>query len=400
MRNKNVKIVSLSGDYIIPQVKETRTRKSWVEYGIYAADDFFETVTKRYLTSATNTACIDGVTQLLYGLGLKAEDAGVEALLEEFTDQVEIKRIVMDYKLYGALAIQCVFSPDREKIIGFYHLPVDTLRSEKCDENGEIGGYWYSPDWTNPKVKPTYIPRLGTGEYENDVQVLYFKRHTPGAFYYSLPDWYSSIQYACTEEEISNLHISNIRNGFMPSAIINFNGGSPPDEEQAMIEASIANQFTGTSNAGRFILSFNESAEQKTTVDVINSQNLHDNYKFISEEAREKIMLSHKITSPLLLGIRTATGFSSNAEELKTSYDVFDKLVITPMQGELLKAFGEVLEVNGIDGSTLFFEKLIPYQVEAEITEDVGEAKAEEIINDQGQEENEATVNVNVEENV
>jgi hypothetical protein len=111
-------------------------------------------------------------------------------------------------------------------------------------------------------------------------------------------------------------------------------------------------------------------------------------------------MLSHKITSPLLLGIRTATGFSSNAEELKTSYDVFDKLVITPMQGELLKAFGEVLEVNGIDGSTLFFEKLIPYQVEAEITEDVGEAKAEEIINDQGQEENEATVNVNVEENV
>jgi hypothetical protein len=152
-----------------------------------------------------------------------------------------------------------------------------------------------------------------------------------------------------------------------------------------MIEASIANQFTGTSNAGRMILSFNENAEQKTTVDVINGQNLHDNYRFISEEARDKIMLSHRITSQLLFGIKSAAGFSSNSEELKTSFDIFSKMVISPMQNEILKAFSDVLEVNGIKNPGLYFEALIPYEVEADLIESVGEEKADDMINDSEQ---------------
>ena len=379
MNKSKINVVLSNDGYILPKVSENRTRKKWIQYGLFENDDYFSYITKRYQTSQTQQSVVDGVTQLLYGLGLKSKDPIVEVELARLTEPEEIKRLIQDYKLYGIMAIQCVFSPDRSSIDGFYHIPVDTLRSEKCDDNGDIHGYWYSPDWTNTRIEPTYIPALGESDYENDVQILYVKRYTPGMYYYALPDWYSCLQYCAVEEEISNLHISNIRNGFMPGAMINFNSGQPPEEEMAMIEGAIASKFSGTSNAGRFILSWNESKEDAATIDVIQTANLHDNYRFLSEEAKDKIMLANRVTSQLLFGIKTASGFSSNADELKTSYDVMMKMVIQPMQNEILKAFTKVLEVAGYPNSQLYFEQLVPWEVESELIDEVGEAKAEEI---------------------
>jgi hypothetical protein len=384
--NDKLKVVNLSGDYLVPMVNENRTRKPWVEYGISGADDFFATLIRKYMTSPTQQAAVDGCTQLLYGKGLTSDDESIKTTLKDLTDQDDIKKIVNDYKLFGQLAIQVTFSPDRKRVIGFYHMPIDTLRAEKCDEYGNVNGYFYSPDWSNTKIKPRYIPTLGSGEWENDVQVLVTKRYVPGMFYYGLPDYYSCIQYCAVEGEISNLHVNNITNGFLPSCMINFNGGSPAPEEQYLLEASIANKFAGTSNAGRFILSFNENKEEATTIDMLKTENLHDQYRFLSEEARDKIMLSHRITSKLLFGITSATGFSSNADELKTSFGIFSEMVISPMQEEILKAIKQVLDINGIDDESLRFEKLVPYEVEAEMVEQVGEAKTDEIINETNEE--------------
>ncbi len=116
----------------------------------------------------------------------------------------------------------------------------------------------------------------------------------------------------------------------MPSTIINFNGGVPAVEEQYNVEQGIINKFSGTTNAGKFILSFNENPEYKTTVEMLRPENLHQQYDFIAEESSRKIMLAHRITSQLLLGIKTATGFSSNADELKVSYEIFYSMVINP----------------------------------------------------------------------
>ena len=76
MENKrsNISVVNLSGGYILPKVTETKGRKKHVELGIDGADDFFTTLIKRYETSPTNQACIDGSTDLIYGKGIKAKD--------------------------------------------------------------------------------------------------------------------------------------------------------------------------------------------------------------------------------------------------------------------------------------------------------------------------------------
>lgn len=394
MENKNivpngngkgvVKVLNLSGGYILPKISESaKSRNAYVEFGIESMDDFFTTLIKRYETSPTNQACIDGCTDLIYGKGIKAKDRlDLEEYLYKLTTEDEIRKIAFDYKLFGNAAIQCVFNDDRSKVINFYHLPIDTLRAEKVNEEGVIPGFYYSADWSNRKIKPKYIPAFGQNEFEDDVQVIYIKRYAPGKFYYGIPDYYSSIQYCAVEEEVSNLHLNNILNNFMPSTIINFNGGVPAVEEQALVENSIANKFTGTTNAGRFILSFNDNPEYKTTVEMLRPENLHQQYDFIAEEASRKIMLAHRITSQMLFGIKTSSGFSSNADELKTSYEIMLALVIQPFQQEIIKTIQGICEFNGVEGESLYFAPLIPFGFLSEYMEDAGAANAKEMIQD------------------
>ena len=376
------KVVNLSGGYILPKISESsKSRKAWVELGIEGQDDFFSTLIKRYETSPTNQSCVDGTSDLIYGKGIKAKDRlDLEEYLYTLTTDDEIRKIVFDYKLFGNASIQVVFDDSRTRIIGFYHLPVDTLRAEKVDESGNIPGFYYSPDWTNRNIKAKYIPAFGQNQYEDDVQVIYLKRYAPGKFYYGIPDYYSSIQYAAVEEEISNLHISNILNNFMPSTIINFNGGVPPVEEQYLVENSIVNKFTGTSNAGKFILSFNENPEYKTTVEMLRPENLHQQYDFLAEESTRKIMLAHRVTSQMLFGIKSASGFSSNADELKTAYEIFYAMVIQPFQQEIMKVIQGIVEFNGIDAEDMYFAPLIPFGFLAELMDDAGAANAKAII--------------------
>ena len=392
MENKNivpngngkgvVKVLNLSGGYILPKISEsTKSRNAYVEFGIESMDDFFTTLIKRYETSPTNQACIDGCTDLIYGKGIKAKDKlDLEEYLYKLTTNDEIRKIVFDYKLFGNAAIQCVFDESRTKVINFYHLPIDTIRAEKVNDEGIIPGFYYSADWSNKKIKPKYIPAFGQNEYEDDVQVIYMKRYAPGKFYYGIPDYYSSIQYCAVEEEVSNLHLNNILNNFMPSTIINFNGGVPGVEEQALVENSIANKFTGTTNAGRFILSFNDNPEYKTTVEMLRPENLHQQYDFIAEESSRKIMLAHRITSQMLFGIKTSSGFSSNADELKTSYEIMLALVIQPFQQEIVKTIQGICEFNGVEGEALYFAPLIPFGFLSEYMDDAGAANAKEMI--------------------
>lgn len=379
--DNNLRIVSLSKSpgYTLPKATEVQ-RKPWIHIGIEEADDFFTTLTQYYTTSPTNKSAIDGCHTLLWGKGVKDKNSLLEEVLYTLTDVEELNRVFFDYKLFGNAAIQIVFSADRKRILKFYHIPVSSLRAEKVGECGNIKAYWYSSDWDNKKIKPVRIPTFGQPDCEDDVQIFYIKKYNPNNYYYAIPDYYASIQYSQLEEEISNLHINNVLNNFMPSTIINFNGGIPPQEEKDYIENSIANKYAGSTNAGKFIVSFNENSDTKTTIETIRSENLHENYNFISREAQDKILLSHRVTSQLLFGIKNASGFSSNAEELKTSYDVFLTYVIAPMQNELLKAIKRIMEYNGLNNTELYVDQLLPIILQSDLQSEVGKAESKDMI--------------------
>ena len=180
-------------------------------------------------------------------------------------------------------------------------------------------------------------------------------------YYFSTPDYQGCLQYAELEEEISNYHINNIMNGLAPSMLINFNNGTPSEQAQREIEASVARKFSGSSNAGSFILAFNDNKESSADITPVQLSDAASQYEFLSSESQKKIMVSHRIVSPRLLGVNDSSGFGNNADELETASILMQNTVIVPFQEMLIDAFDKILAFNGIS-LKLYFKTLQPLQ--------------------------------------
>ena len=348
---------------------------------------YFQYLIDRYNGSATNNASVNGISEMIYGRGLDATDS--ESKPKEYQEMRELfskdcmKKVCYDYKMMGQAALQIIYTKDRSKIAQVAHMPIETLRAEKVS-NGEIKAYYYSSDWSNVgrNDNPTRIPSFGTSD--SPIEILYIRPYRAGFYYYSPVDYQGGLQYAELEEEIANYHITNIQNGLQPSMLINFNNGTPDKEQRDSIERAIYEKFSGTSNAGKFILAFNDSKELAATIDPVTVSDAHKQYQFLSDESMKKIMVSHRIVSPMLVGIKDNTGLGNNAEELQTASLLMDNTVIRPMQVTILDELERILEYNNID-LDIYFKTLQPLEFtdltnaisDSEIEKETGVKKSE-----------------------
>ena len=378
MKNKSdLSIVNLS-TYTSPVVKEVRG-KDFIEYG--EDNNYFQYLIDRYNGSPTNNAIINGVSEMIYGKGLDATNSNKKP--NEYAQMMSlfkkdcVRKLCYDLKLMGQCAVQVIYSKDRSKIVQLEHMPIETLRAEKCDEKGDINAYYYFSDWSKYK-RGNELKRIAAyGTSKEPLEILYIKPYRAGFKYYSPVDYQGGTQYAELEEEISNFHLNNILNGLAPSMLINFNNGTPDPEQREMIERRIYEKFSGSSNAGKFILAFNDNPDTAASIEPVQLSDAHQQYEFLSNESSKKIMVSHRIVSPMLFGIKDDTGLGNNADELKTASILFDNLVIKSFQGLLIDAFDQILAYNDIS-LHLYFKTLQPLEfVDMENIEDE-ETKEEE----------------------
>ena len=360
-KQSNIGVINLS-TYTSPEIIEVKN-KSWVEYG--QDNNYFQFLIDRYNGSPTNNASINGISQAIYGKGLNATDANKKP--DQYAQMISmfgkdcVRKLSYDLKLMGQCAAQIIYSKDRKKIVKVEHFPIETLRSEKANEEGDVPAYYYFKDWTNikPSDTPLRIPAFGMSK--EDIEILYIKPYRAGFYYYSPVDYQGGLQYCEIEEEISNFHYNNIRNSFSPNMLINMNNGIPNQEERQLLENRIASKFSGTSNAGKFILSFNNDKESAADVTPIQLSDAHNVYQFLSTEATQKIMVAHRIVSPMLLGIKDNSGLGNNAEEIKTASLLMDNTVIRPFQELLIDSFDQILAYNNIS-LNLYFVTLQPLE--------------------------------------
>ena len=373
-KEMNFSVVNVNGNNALPIITEdTKTRHAWVPFGVYGHDDFFDAVTLAYNTSTTNAACIEGIADLIYGKGLYSKDEAFNTTLNRIMPQEDIKRAAFDLKLFGNAAFQIYWNDEHTKIIKIYHTPAQTLRAEKIYDNPRIENYYYCVDWNDQrKVRDKKkIPAFGTSNQK--MEIFWVKNYSPNLYYYSLPDWVSAMQFSLVEAELSNLHINNITNGFLPMVMLNMNNGVPAPEERQTIEDLLYAKFTGTNNAGKFMLSFNDDATTKPTIDVIQIDNLHEKFQYVAEYAQDRILVAHRITSPLLFGIRTqANGFSSQSEEMMTAFSILQTMTIAPFQNLLINSLDYILTQGGYDNTGLYFDQLTPLAILSQQAEETG----------------------------
>ena len=368
----NIRIVNLAS-HTTPAVVEDN-RKEWVAYG--EDNNYFQFLIDRYNGSATNNAIINGMTELIYGKGLYATDASRKpdeyAMMKSLFSRQCMRKITFDLKAMGQAAMQIIYNKDKTKIVQVEHMPIETLRMEKMNDDGEVTGYYYSKDWTKIRKKgfePTRIPAFGYGEKGEGLEIYCIKPYRSGFYYYSPVDYQGGLPYAELEEEVANYHINNIKNGLSPSMLINFNNGVPTEEERELIERRIIQKFSGSSNSGKFILAFNDNKEMAASIEPVQLSDASEQYQFLADESMRKLMVAHRVTSPMLMGIKDNTGLGNNADELKTASLLFHNTVVRPIQELILDAIDDIMAVNGAS-LNIYFKTLQPLELQADMAEE------------------------------
>lgn len=373
--------VALSADRNAPTIVENE-KKKWVLYG--EQDEWYKYLIDCANNSPTNTACVRGIGTLIYGKGIT-----FDALDMETTAQVQrmlrancVRKVAKDQKLAGHAYYQVCF----EEVAGvwtpvqFKHVRVECIRPGRT-EQGYVDTYYFSADWsqhTKAKYRPKAYPRFGdhTERISEDCKyaIIPIESYETGSFYFTPADYQSGLVWAEVEIEHANLHVNNLRNGMFPGLFINVNSGSNLSEEaKEQIKADIRSGIRGTDNTGRAWVNFNRDKDHEVTVQTAEQMVTHEGYSFLEDAAQRKIMLAHRVTSPMIFGIRDSAGLGNNAEELKNSFTLFQETVIEPFQRQHLEALQEAFLEVGIQVN-MAFENLLP----EEFIKDLGAAdKAE-----------------------
>ena len=350
---------------------EEQPGSEWINYGF---DNLYgDYLRDLYLGSSIHTAVVNGVAEMIAGEGIDATDrlqnAGkreqwlkFSGLMEKSSDDL-VRRLSFDMKLYGMAYIQVIRNRSRTGIAEMRHISSSNVRSGKANADGVVKTYYVSARWDAIKQKqyhPRAYPAFSMEDRTQAAQILQIKAYQPGIYYYGLPDYVGSTNYIELDREIGVFHLNNIKNGLFPSMLLNFNNGIPTDEERREIERKVNEKFSGTSNAGRLLISFSDGNDNQPQIESISANDAEGMYQFLSQETTTKILAGHRVTSPLLFGVRgDGAGFGNNADELRDSYSLFSQTVVLPFQNLILECIGMLAQINGIE-LDLFIKPLQP----------------------------------------
>jgi hypothetical protein len=345
----NFNLVNLSG-YEMPQAIEDK-RKEWVAYG--EDNNYYWFLIQSYLQSATNNAAIRSISDQIYGEGIcidgKEKDSPEVKELRSFIGHRCLKKIILERKMLGQAAMQVIYnkSGNDRKVVKVKHFPINTLRPEKMNAEGVIEAYYYHPNWAEKKRSDS-LKRIPTfGNSTEKIELFIIKPYLSSYDYFCPPDYSGALPYAELENEIADYLLNETKNSFSGTKVINFNNGVPDIEQRELITRDVKSKLTG-SRGQKVIVAFNENQESATTVEDISLNDAPSHYEYLANEAMHKILVGHRITSPMLLGIKdSGKGLGNNADEIKTASQLFTSTVIAPYQDELIDALTEIMELNG-----------------------------------------------------
>ena len=369
---ENILSVNLSTT-TAPVVTEVRG-KDYISYGTEDwANLYPQFLIDLYYNSSTQAAIINATSELIAGDGLVIEDEeerDLEAVVKlkkflnsansnESLDEV-IKKISFDFKLQGAFALNIVWSQDRTQIAEIYHIGVDKVRAEKPNELGKVEAYYISSDWSNTRInKPYRVPAFNTHDRTSANQILYTGLYSPNMNAYYTPDYVAANNWALVDQRVAEFHLNNISNGFTGSFLISFANGVPSQEERFQIEQSLAAKFTGADNAGKFVLTFSDDKTRTPEITAITPSDLDKQYLALQELLVQNILTGHRVTSPMLMGIKSDSGLGNNADELNSASNYFINTVCKPYQNHIIKTLRKIFTVNNMD-MPVRFEQLKP----------------------------------------
>jgi hypothetical protein len=347
----NIQSINLSA-YEPVEAIETENRAGYINYG--QNNLFPQHLITLYYNSPIHNALTNSIAYMIEG-------KGTGTILDN-----ALQGIAFDLKLQGSFCAEVIWSLDFTRIVQINHLPFENCRLAYDKDEDDITGIFYSKDWANTrskKGKPEFIPAFNPSiAQEQPRQVIYAHGMMAGSSYYAKPDYFGALNYVELSYQMGMYHVNNILNGLFPSFIINFLNGIPQKEEREAIRREWETRLSGASNAGKFLMTFNEDPARAPQIESFPLSDADKQYQFLSEETAKQIMVGHRVVSPLIHGIRDTTGFGSNKDEMVVGLEIFNNQVIKPYQRIIERVFTPILGEINIEMNSPFNDEVVIVQ--------------------------------------
>jgi len=349
-----------------PLIEEVRG-KNYIEYGTEEWRNLYpQFLIDLYYNSSTHAAIINATAEMIAGDNIVIDDEEEEqrdnldklVKLKNFffhangkeTLHEVIKKISFDFKLQGAFALHLIWNKAKTEIVEVYHVPVERVRAGKPNAMGVVDCYYVSADWTNTRQnRPTKIAAFDMNDRTSPSQLLYSGLYSPNMDIYHTPDYIAANNWALVDQRVAEFHLNNISNGFSGSYMVNFSNGVPTQEERLQIERSLTDKFTSASNSGKFVLTFSDDKTRTPEIFPISVSNADKQYLALQELLVQNILTGHRVTSPMLMGIKSDTGLGNNADELMNAADFYLNTVVKPFQTHIIKVLAKIFKINNMD---------------------------------------------------
>ena len=333
-------IVLRFADSKIPVFRETRN-KDYIKYG---EDNLYpEYLNFLFNKSAKHNAIINGKANYIFGNGYENGDFIINRTGESLNDIT--KKSLLDIQIYGGFKLEVIWS-FAKKIVEVYHVDYSCIRK------GKDGGFYYKESWQasnreDEKYIPGFDPHNPIGS-----QIFEYNEYRPGVRFYPLPGYIGSNNYIETDIEISKYYLSAIRNGMMPSKLVQFyEGNSITDDKKKDIERRWKNKFSGAENAGKFVMVFNTTKDKQVTVDDLSASDLDKHFQELNKTTQQEIYAGHGITNSALFGIMEQGKLGGNSgEDMKVSYSIFQNTYSKPKAKDFDRELNWILGYSNFKG--------------------------------------------------
>ena len=390
--NKNTKVNMVSAPAIEVEAPEFKTlnNKDYILYG--KKNDFPDILKEMMNTSSLHSAILKKKSDMSAGLGFEANTSEQKDFINNFNGSETLNEIVYknayDLALYGGYCFLVTWSKDKKSIARVQYMDWSKVRKVKeLEDDSEVAVrqtegvdfFQISADWTQErkeKYKPEIVQGFSTKYNDVATQLVYVPMYRPGSEdVYPLPDYQACSTYIALDTEIASWHLNSVKNGFTPSMMINMIG-VPSDEEMKQFQRKLEEQYSGSANSSKIILTLSEDEAQVPIITPLTLNDSDERYKDLAQQVKEQIIIGHRASSTVV-GVATAGKLGTSSEVIEAEA-MFQHNVIDQYQYLLESQYNRIMNLNGIEGEILLNESVT---FKLDDVEEENEPKTEEDAN-------------------
>jgi hypothetical protein len=347
-------------EHKVPVMLENRSGK-YITYGF--ANEYPYYLLDNYRRSSKHNAIVNGKVNYIMGGGWQAGDdltVEQEARFIKFFDGMSstedlndiTEKLVLDLELFNGFAVAVTWSK-LGTIAKMEHVPFEKIRVDKEEKMFQVAD-WYNDDMMQLFPKVGDIEKIPAFDPENRLgkQLFYYRVYAAGVKHYPLPEYIGGNAWIEADVQVANFHNNNLRNNFWGGYLINFNNGIPTPEEQGDIERQIKRKFSGTDNAGRFVVTFNDEAANAPTLEPLTPSDMDKQFEVLNKSIQQEIFIAHRVTNPMLFGVKTE-GQLGGRNELVEAYELFKATYVNDRVRKVERMINYLGSFNGVEGMEL-----------------------------------------------